>query len=166
MTRPTTGVAGASVVNLETYRIAVMALGSHRLLHGTHDVAALAQVAQGSTPGDHQVPRRPVTVRLRGPSSPACQDGAAGASDPPWPRMFSGAWRRSSRPSSAASFTIGPVDAGEAVLVDLGGQLAALLDLGDGAEFQRRQFARPFADAVGEIVAVDDQILAHIGRVR
>ena len=38
---------GRSVVNLETYRIAVMALGSHRLLHGTHDVAALAQVAQG-----------------------------------------------------------------------------------------------------------------------
>jgi hypothetical protein len=31
----------------------------------------------------------------------------------------------------------GAVDAGEAVLVDLGRQLAALLDLGDGAKFQR-----------------------------
>jgi hypothetical protein len=57
-----------------------------------------------------------------------------------------------------------PVDAGEPVLVDLGHELAALLDLGDGTEFQRRQFARPLADAAREIVAIDDEILAQASR--
>jgi hypothetical protein len=54
-----------------------------------------------------------------------------------------------------------PVDAGQAVLVDLHHELAALLDLGDGAEFQRRQFACPLTNAIGEIVAIDDEIFAE-----
>src|SRR3546814_8660218 len=55
-----------------------------------------------------------------------------------------------------------PVDAGEATLIDFGRELAGLLDLGDGTKLQRGQLARPLANAVGEIVADDDQILAQV----
>ena len=56
----------------------------------------------------------------------------------------------------------GAVDAREAVLIDFGRQLAALLDLGHEAKFQRGQFARPLTNTIGEIVAIDDQVLAQI----
>ncbi|MAN88743.1 MAG: hypothetical protein CL555_18655 [Algoriphagus sp.] len=56
----------------------------------------------------------------------------------------------------------GPVDAGKTILVDLGGELAGLLDLPNGTEFQRRQLAGPFADTMNDVVAVDDQILPQI----
>nr|WP_245842993.1 hypothetical protein [Sphingomonas laterariae] len=56
----------------------------------------------------------------------------------------------------------GAVDAREAVLIDFGRQLAALLDLGHGAEFQRGQFARPLTNTIGEIVTIDNQVLAQI----
>ena len=35
-----------------------------------------------------------------------------------------------------------PIDAGEVVLIDLGRELALLLDRGDRTEFERDQFAR------------------------
>src|SRR5690606_41764828 len=44
----------------------------------------------------------------------------------------------------------------------LGRQLAGLLDLGDGAEFQSGKFAGALAQAVGKVVAIDDQILAYV----
>ena len=55
-----------------------------------------------------------------------------------------------------------PIDAGEAVLIDLGRELALLLDRGDRTEFERHQLARPFANAMGDVIAIDDQILAQL----
>jgi len=37
-----------------------------------------------------------------------------------------------------------------------------LLDRGDRTEFERHQFARPLANAMGDVVAVDDQVLAQL----
>ena len=50
----------------------------------------------------------------------------------------------------------GAVDPGETVLVDFGRQLAGLLDLGDGAEFQTGKLAGALAQAGGKVVAVND----------
>src|SRR5262249_25552145 len=55
-----------------------------------------------------------------------------------------------------------PVDPGETVLVDLGRQLAGLLDLCDGTKFEARKLPRPVTQAGGEIVAVDYQICACV----
>src|SRR5229473_1680664 len=55
-----------------------------------------------------------------------------------------------------------PIDAGEAILIDLGRDLALLLDRGDRTEFERHQLACPLANAMGDVIAVDDQILAQL----
>ncbi len=55
-----------------------------------------------------------------------------------------------------------PVDAGEAVLINLGRELAPLLDFGDRTEFERHQLACPLANAVGDVIAVDDQVRAQL----
>ncbi len=55
-----------------------------------------------------------------------------------------------------------PIDAGEAILIDLGRELALLLDRGDRTEFERHQLACPLANAMGDVIAVDDQILVQL----
>jgi len=45
------------------------------------------------------------------------------------------------------------VDMRDAILNDLGDQLSALLDLGEGAEFERDKVARAFADALKESIS-------------
>src|SRR5712692_1376520 len=55
-----------------------------------------------------------------------------------------------------------PIDAGEAILIDLGRELALLLDFSDRTEFERHQLACPLANAVGDVIAVDDQILVQL----
>src|SRR6266851_274131 len=55
-----------------------------------------------------------------------------------------------------------PIDAGEAVLINLGRKLALLLDRGDRTEFERHQLACPLANAMGDVIAVDDQVLAQL----
>src|SRR5229473_4913523 len=55
-----------------------------------------------------------------------------------------------------------PIDPGEAILVDLGRELALLLDRGDRTEFECDQFACSLANAMGDVVAIDDQILVQL----
>ena len=55
-----------------------------------------------------------------------------------------------------------PIDAGEAILIDLGRELALLLDFGDRTEFERHQLACSLANAMGDVIAIDDQILAQL----
>ena len=54
------------------------------------------------------------------------------------------------------------IDLGEPVLVDLGHKLAGLLAFRDRAKFQSRKRARPLPDAMGEVVAIDDEGFALI----
>ena len=50
----------------------------------------------------------------------------------------------------------------EPVLVDFGRELAGLLAFRDRAKFQRGKRARPLPDAMGEVVAIDDEGFAAI----
>jgi hypothetical protein len=154
------GRRGCGIVKLEGHRITFLPIGLQRLVHVADDVAALTEFTQ-----------RRFHLRAKLPDAGCMFRGQ--------PHLFQlGETAQAKRAVELAAqcrrFMAqieepivglgghGAVDAGEAVLIDFGRQLAALLDLGDGAEFQRGQFARPLTNAIGEIVAIDDQVLAQI----
>ena len=151
---------GRDVVKLEAHRIAIVALGTHGLLHGADDVATLAHLAPRRLQPVAQFPDAGCLFGSKAHLFQFVETAQSQRSILLAPRIIG----RVAQIERAAFGLVQhrPIDAGEAVLVDFGRQFAALLDLGDGAEFQSRQLARPFTDAVGEVIAVDDQILADV----
>src|SRR5216683_6530006 len=151
---------GCAVVNPEARRIALKAFRPQRLVHGLDDIAALAQFAQGRLQFFAQLPTarrglagKPHSFQLAKPRQPqrAVRDAARiGRRVPEVHETLTGLGEQR------------PVDAGEAVLIDLGCKLALLLDFGDRTEFEGHQFACPLANAMGDVVAIDDQILAQL----
>ncbi|BCH32746.1 hypothetical protein MesoLjLc_46760 [Mesorhizobium sp. L-8-10] len=151
---------GRGIVNLEGHRIALRAVGLQRLVHVSDDVAALAQLAQRRF---HPLAEFPDAWRVLGGEPHLLQLGeTARAKRPVELATMIGQLMAQVEEAVLGFPGHGAVDVRVAVLTDLGRELAALLDLGDGAEFKRRQIARPLADAVGEIVAVDDEVLAQL----
>ena len=154
------GLFGRPVMDLEGQRVALQAIGLQRLVHVADDVAALAHLAQGRL---HALAQFPNARRVLGRQPHLVQLGeTAQAKRPVELAARLGRLLAKVEEPIVGFLDHSPVDAGETVLVDLGRQLAGLLDLGDGAKLQRGQFARPLADAVGEIVAVDDKVLAQV----
>src|SRR6266481_2538279 len=151
---------GRAVVNPEARRIAREALRLQRPVHRLDDVAALAQFAQGRLQFFAQLPAarrglagRPHSFQLAKPRQPQ--------------RAVGNAVRIGRRVSKVHETLAGlgdqrPIDAGEAILIDLGRELALLLDRGDRTQFERHQLACPLANAMGDVVAIDDQILAQL----
>src|SRR6267142_24514 len=151
---------GRAVVNPEARRIAREALRLQRPMHRLDDVAALAQFAQGRLQFFAQLPAarrglagKPHSFQLAKPRQPQRAVGDAariGRRVPEVHEILAGLGDQR------------PIDAGEAILVDLGRELALLLDRGDRTEFERDQFACSLANTMGDVVAVDDQILAQL----
>ncbi len=147
-------------MNPEARRIAREALRLQRLVHRLDDVAALAQFAQGRLQFFAQLPAarrglagKPHSLQLAKPRQPQRAVGDAARIG----------WRVPEVHETLAGLgDQRPIDAGEAILIDLGSELALLLDRGDRTEFERHQFARPLANTMGDVVAVDDQILAQL----
>src|SRR5216683_2198547 len=149
-----------AVVNPEARRIAREALRLQHLVHRLDDVTALPQFAQG---GLQLFTQLPAAWRLFGGEShplelaksrqPQCAVGDAariGRRVPEVKATFAGLGDQR------------PIDAGEAVLINLGRELASLLDFGDRTEFERHELACPIANAMGDVVAIDNQILAQL----
>src|SRR5216683_1631615 len=151
---------GRAVVNPEARRIAREALRLQRLVHRLDDVAALAQFAQGRLQFFAQLPAarrglagKPHSFQLAKPGQPQRAVGDAARIGRRVPEVHE---------TLAGLGDQRPIDAGEAVLIDLGRELALLLDCGDRTEFEGHQFACPLANAMGDVVAIDDQILAQL----
>src|SRR6516165_8027138 len=148
------------VVNPEARWIARQPLRLQRPVHRLDDVAALAQLAQGRLQFFAQLP----AARRYLAGKPHCFQLAK----PRQPQRAVGDAARISRcvPEIHETFAgLGdqrPVDAGEAVLIDLGRELALLLDCSDRTEFERHELTRPLANTMGDVVAIDDQILAQL----
>src|SRR6266702_6245946 len=150
---------GRAIVNPEARRIALRALRTQRLVQRLDDVAALAQFAQGRLQFFAQLPAarrglagKPHSFQLAKPSQPqraVCNAARIGRRVPEVHETIAGLGDQR------------PIDAGEAILIDLGRELAPLLDFGDRTEFERHQFACPLANAMGDVIAIDDQILAQ-----
>src|SRR5467141_656481 len=151
---------GRAVVNPEARRIALKAFRPQYLVHGLDDIAALAHLAQGGLQLFAQLPAarrglagKPHSLQLAKPRQPQ-------------PAVGDAAWIGRRVPEIHETLAgLGdqrPVDASEAILIDLGRELALLLDRGDRTEFERHQLARPFANAMGDVIAIDDQILAQL----
>src|SRR6266852_5873613 len=151
---------GRAVVNPEARRIAREALRLQRPMHRLDDVAALAQFAQRRLQFFAQLPAawhlfggESHPLELAKSRQPQCAVGDAariGRRVPEVKATFAGLGDQC------------PVDAGEAVLINLGRELAPLLDFGDRTEFERHQLACPLANAVGDVIAVDDQVRAQL----
>src|SRR6266851_5017341 len=149
-----------ATVNPEARRIAREALRLQRLVHRLDDVAALAQFAQGRLQFFAQLPAarrgfagKPHSFQLAKPRQPQRAVGDAARIGRRVPEVEA---------TVAGLCDQRPIDAGEAILIDLGRELALLLDRGDRTEFERHQLACPLANAVGDVIAVDDQILAQL----
>src|SRR6266581_781809 len=151
---------GRAIVNPEARRIALTAFRAQCLVHRLDDVAALAQFAQGGLQLFAQLPAarrglagKPHSFQLAKPRQPQSAVGDAARIGRRVPQVHE---------TLAGLGDQRPVDAGEAILIDLGRELALLLDRGDRTEFERHQLARPLANTMGDVVAVDDQILAQL----
>src|SRR5882757_8375896 len=151
---------GRAVVNPEARRIALKAFRLQHLVHRLDDVAALAQFAQGGLQLFAQLPAarrgfagKPHSFQLAKPRQPQRAVGDAARIGRRVPEIHE---------TLAGLGDQRPIDASEAILIDLGRELAPLLDLGDRTEFERHQFACPFANAMGDVIAVDDQILVQL----
>src|SRR5712692_4552070 len=151
---------GRAVVNPEARRIALKAFRPQCLVHGLDDIAALTHLAQGRLEFFAQSPAarcglagEPHSLQLAKPRQPQ--------------RAVGDAARIGRRVPEVHETLVGlgeqrPIDAGEAILIDLGRELALLLDRGDRTEFERHQLACPLANAMGDVIAVDDQILVQL----
>src|SRR5216683_2759291 len=144
---------GRAVVNPEARRIAREALRPQRLVHRLDDVAPLAQFAQGRLQFFAQLPParrgfagKPHSLQLAKPRQPQRAVGDAARIGRRVPEVHE---------TLAGLGDQRPIDAGEAVLIDLGRELALLLDRGDRTEFERHQLACPLANAMGDVIAVD-----------
>src|SRR6266852_3230483 len=151
---------GRAVVNPEARRIAREALRLQHLVHGLDDIAALAQLTQGGLQLFTQLPAarrgfagKPHSLQLAKPRQPQCAVGDAARIGRRVPEVHA---------PLAGLGDQRPIDASEAILIDLGRELALLLDLGDRTEFERHQLACPLANAMGDVVAIDDQILVQL----
>src|SRR5712664_1651930 len=151
---------GRAVVNPEARRIAREALRLQRPVHRLDDVAALPQLAQARLQFFAQLPAarrglagKPHSLQLAKPRQPQRAVGDAARIGQRVPEVHE---------TLAGLGDQRPIDAGEAILIDLGRELALLLDRGDRTQFERHQLARPFANAMGDVVAIDDQILAQL----
>src|SRR5882672_6524939 len=151
---------GRAVVNPEARRIALKAFRPQCLVHGLDDIAALPQLAQGRLQFFAQLPTarrgltgKPHSFQLAKPRQPQRAVGDAARIGRRVPEVHE---------TLAGLGDQRPIDAGEAVLIDLGRELALLLDFGDRTEFERHQFACPLANALGDVIAVDDQILVQL----
>src|SRR5882724_6808319 len=114
---------GRAVVNPEARRIALKAFRPQCLVHGLDDIAALAHLAQSRLQFFAQLP--------------ASGCGLAGKRQPQ--RAVGDAARIGRRVPEVHETFVGlgeqrPIDAGEAVLIDLGRELASLFDFGDRTE--------------------------------
>src|SRR6267378_488003 len=151
---------GRAVVNPEARRIALKAFRPQYLVHGLDDIAALAHLAQGGLQFFAQLPAarrglagKPHSLQLAKPRQPQRAVGDAARIGWRVPEV---------RETLTGLSDQRPVDAGEAVLINLGRELVPLLDFGDRTEFECHQLARPLANTMGNVVAVDDQILAQL----
>src|SRR6266700_1657458 len=150
---------GRAIVNPEARRIALTAFRAQCLVHRLDDVAALAQFAQGRLQFFAQLPAarrglagKPHSFQLAKPRQPQRAVGDAARIGRRVPEVHE---------TIAGLGDQRPIDAGEAILIDLGRELAPLLDFGDRTEFERHQFACPLANAMGDVIAIDDQVLAQ-----
>src|SRR5216684_1774824 len=154
------GRRGRAVVNPEARRIALKAFRAQRLMHRLDDVAALAQFAQGRLQLFAQLPAarrglagKPHSFQLAKPRQPQRAVGDAARIGRRVPEVHE---------TLAGRGDQRPIDAGEAILIDLGRELAPLLDFGDRTEFERHQLACALANAMGDVIAIDDKILAQL----
>ena len=152
--------SGRALVNLEARRIALDALSLQSPVHGLDDVAALAQLAQGRLQLFAQLPaagRRlggePHPLQLAKPGQPQRAIGNAARIGRRVPQI---------EVPLAGLSDQRPVEAGEAILIDLGREFAPLFEFGDRTKFEGHQLARPLANAMGDVVAIDHQILAEL----
>src|SRR6516165_4390558 len=147
------------VVNPEARWIARQPLRLQRPVHRLDDVAALAQFAQGRLQFFAQLP----AARRYLASKPHCFQLAK----PRQPQRAVGDAARVGRRVPEVHETLASlsdqrlVDTGEAVLIDLSRELTLLLDCADRTEFERHELTRPLANTMGDVVAIDDQILAQ-----
>src|SRR5216684_2481881 len=151
---------GRAVVNPEARRIALKAFRPQCLVHGLDDIAALAHLAQGGLQFFAQLPAarrglagKPHSLQLAKPRQPQRAVGDAARIGRRVPEVHE---------TLAGLGDQRPIDPGEAVLIDLGRELALLLDRGDRTAFERHQLACPLANAMGDVIAVDDQILVQL----
>src|SRR5216683_6789170 len=151
---------GRAVVNPEARRIAREAFRRQCLVHGLDDIAALAHLAQGGLQLFAQLPAarrglagKPHSFQLAKPRQPQRAVGDAARIGRRVPEVHETLAGRGDQRA---------IDAGEAILIDLGRELAPLLDFGDRTEFERHQLACALANAMGDVVAIDDQILAQL----
>ena len=148
------------LMDAEVHRIALQTIGREAFLHGADDVATRAQLAQGRFQPLVQLPD---AGRMLGGEAHAPELGQAAQAKAALELPL----RLSRFMAQVEEPPIGflghrAVDARETILIDLGGELSGLLDLADGAEFQRRQFGGTLPNTVDDVVAVDDQILPQI----
>src|SRR6516164_2277565 len=129
-------------------------------MHHLDDVAALAQLAQGRLQFFAQLPaaRRYLAgkshcLQLAKPRQPQRAVGDAARVGRRVPEVHE---------TLASLSDQRTVDADEAVLIDLGRELTLLLDCADRTEFQHHELTRPLANTMGDVVAVDEQILAQL----
>src|SRR5712675_1041923 len=155
---------GRAVVNPEARRIALKACRPQCLVHGLDDIAALAHLAQGGLQFSAQLPAarrglagKPHSLQLAKPRQPQRAVGDAariGRRVPEVHETLAGLGDQRS------------IDPGEAILVDLGRELALLLDRGDRTEFERHKLACPLANAVGDVIAVDDDMNMGVAGIK
>ena len=151
---------GCALMDAEGHGIAFKPIGGERSLHGADNVPALAQLAQGRFQPLVQFPN---AGRVFGGEAHPPQLGkpaqAKAALELPlrFPRLVAQV-----EESSVGFLGHGPVDARETVLIYFGRELAGLLDLGHGAEFETGKLAGALADTVNDVIAVDDQILPQL----
>src|SRR5713101_8275244 len=151
---------GRAVVNPEVRRIALKPFRPQCLVHGLDDIDALAHLAQGGLQLFAQLPAawrglagKPHSLQLAKPRQPQRAVGDAARIGRRVPEVHE---------TLAGLGDQRAIDAGEAILIDLGRELAPLLDFGDRTEFERHQLACALANAMGDVVAIDDQILAQL----
>src|SRR6266852_8323244 len=151
---------GRAVVNPEACRIALKALRPQCLVHGLDDIAALAHLAQRGLQLFAQLPAawrglagKPHSLQLAKSRQPQRAVGDAVRIGRRVPEVHE---------TLAGLGDQRPIDAGEAILINLGRELALPLDRGNRTEFERHQLACPLANAMGDVIAVDDQILVQL----
>src|SRR5216684_5211367 len=151
---------GRAIVNPEARRIALTAFRAQCLVHRLDDVAALAQFAQSGLQLFAQLPAarrglagKPHSFQLAKPRQPQRAVGNAARIGRRVPEVHE---------TLAGLGDQRPIDPGEAILIDLGRELALLLDRGDRTQFECHQLACALANAMGDVIAIDDQILAQL----
>ena len=147
-----------AIVDPEARRIAFLSFDPQSSLHRRDDVAALTQLAKSRLQAVAQGPD-PWRLFGREPHAPELLQSPETRGTVRDVPLVGRRVAKVEKPLSHL-FDQGAIDPGEAILVELDRQLLLSFELADRPEFQGHQLARPLSDAMRNVVAVDDQVLA------